>query len=73
MKTTFSITSFFYPYGDGKSNRKVFQRKFYHSEFSDRDQIKNFFDTVINNRPTSYYGEKIIKFKSYIKTKPFII
>lgn len=57
--------------GDGKSTRKVFKRVFYHST-NDRDQVQNFFDTVINNT-TSYYGEKIIKFAPYKRTKSFII
>lgn len=69
---TFSITAFFDPMGDGKSKRKVFNRNFYHSD-NDRDQIQDFFDTVINPDKTTYYREKVIKFALFKKTKPFVI
>ncbi len=68
---TFSITTFFDPMGDGKSARKVFKRNFYHSN-NDREQIQDFTDTVLN-ASNSYYGERLLKFKDYKKTKPFII
>jgi hypothetical protein len=70
-KITFSLTSFFDPMGDGKTARKVFKRSFYHST-NDRESIKNFVDTVLN-ASNSYYGEKLLKFKNYKKTKSFII
>lgn len=71
MKTTFSITSFFDPMGDGKSERKVFKRNFYHSD-SDKQSITNFVATVLN-ASNSYYGERVLRFKAYKITKPFII
>ena len=67
MITTFSITTFFDPYGDGKSERKVFSRKFYHTEKSEAD-IKAIFPD--NGK---YYGEIRLIFKSYKKTTLFVL
>ena len=70
MKTKFSVVSFFDPYGDGKSTRKVFKREFFESDLP-QDQILEFF--LKQNEKANYYSEKIISFKNYKKTKPFIL
>ena len=68
MKTTFSTIRYFDPMGDGKSERKVLKREFYHSNKSKAD-IQTYFDSL--NKSTGYYSAISIVFKPYLKTKLF--
>lgn len=62
---TFSVTHFFDPYGDGKSARKVLKREFFHTCKTPDEIRANFPDNG------KYYGEKLLKFKPYRRTKNF--
>lgn len=67
---TFSATSFFDPYGDGKSERKVFKRTFFHTTKTKQEVEKIFADFNAGK----YYSALRINFpkKPYIvKTKNF--
>jgi hypothetical protein len=65
-ETSFSITSYFDPYGDGKSDRKLFSRKFFKSNYS-KETIESIH--LIINRDRSYYDSTIINFKQYKSAK----
>lgn len=60
---TFSVTDFFDPYGDGKSDRKVLSRKFYHTDKTKQD-IEAFFKIRLDQ----YYNGVRLNFKPYKKT-----
>jgi hypothetical protein len=62
--TTFSVISYFDPYGDGKSSRKVFSRQFFHTEKTKEEILQAF-----ENRINKYYGGVDLRFKPYKKTK----
>lgn len=66
MQTTFSIIRYFDPMGDGKSDRKVLKREFFHSDKS-KSEIQAYFDNL--NKSTGYYSKITIVFKPYKKTK----
>lgn len=58
---TFSVTSYFDPYGDGKSTRRVFSRKFYKTKQSKHEIQELFYK---KNRYCDYYSEQLINFPS---------
>lgn len=61
----FCITSYFDPYGDKKSNRKLFKREFYRSSSKLRYELE---EIVYNhNNKVEYYDQIRISFprKSY--------
>jgi len=62
---TFSTTTFFDPFGDGKSVRKVFKRRFYHTDKT-KQEIENLF------KSEGYFNEVVLTFKDYKRTKEFI-
>jgi len=65
---TFSIISYFDPYGDSKSDKKVFKRHFFNSNLT-RDELSQLVLSTNYNR--TYYRQIDIIFKNYKKTKPF--
>jgi len=68
MKLTFSVTSYFDPFGDEKSDRKILKREFYITDKSEQE-ITDYFDNYNSNR--DYYHNVTIKFKPYKRTKNF--
>lgn len=66
--TTFSITSYYDPYGDGKSDRKVARRTFYHTNGS-VDEVKAYVNKY--NITADYYNHLSLVFKPYKRTKEF--
>lgn len=61
----FRVDTYFDPYGDGKSKRKLFKREFFYS-FRCYQEILNRFDTK------KYYGSEVIfAIKPYQKAKNF--
>ncbi len=58
---TFSVTKFYDPFGDAKSTRKVFTRKFYAIEKSEIDC--NEIQKIIEHE--GYYNEVRVEFKPY--------
>lgn len=65
-QTTFSIESYFDPYGDGKSDKKLFKRKFYNTKLSG-DSLKKIH--VVINKNRNYYSTTFLKIKPYKKTQ----
>lgn len=65
MKTKFSIISYFDPYGDMKSTRKVFSRKNYESEKS-LDEIKAIIEKY--NDGKYYNAVEVGNFDNRVKT-----
>jgi hypothetical protein len=64
MKTQFSIISYFDPYGDMKSNRKVHSRKNFESLKSLED-VKKIVERYSNGR--YYNGVEVAKFDNRVK------
>ena len=67
MKTTFCIISFFDPYGDRKSTRKIFKRRFFHTEKSKEEVIEKY--ASLTSEHADYYGGVNLKFAPYKRTK----
>lgn len=63
---TFSITSYFDPYGDKKSTRKVFKRRFFKT-MKTKEEIIQLFKK--KNESRDYYSELTLNFPS----KPYKI
>ncbi len=58
-KTTFRVTTYFDPYGDGKSQPEVHRRYYYYSYLS-KSEIMYYFDK--RNAVSNYYRQVDIKF-----------
>lgn len=58
---TFSVTSYFDPYGDKKSTRKVFKRRFYKTKKT-KEEINRLFNK--KNESRGYYSEETLNFPS---------
>ena len=65
MKTQFSIISYFDPYGDMKSNRKVYSRKNFESEKS-LDEVKAIIEKYSDGQ--YYNGVEVASFDNRSKT-----
>jgi hypothetical protein len=60
---TFKITDYFDPYGDGKSVKKKYSSKYFHSETLSEEQVKNRIHNY--NDRMDYYGKVDVKFSNY--------
>lgn len=61
---TFSVTRYFDPYGDGRSEHKFFDRKF-HRTYLSEDEVRERY------REESYYHGVTLVFKPYKRTTLF--
>jgi shikimate kinase len=71
--TTFSITFYYDPFGDGKSKRRILKRSFFHSEKPEqeiRDIFKKRYSQYGQFAQPRYLAPEII-FKYYKKTNLF--
>lgn len=61
----FRVDTYFDPYGDGKSDRKLLNRKFYYS-------FKTYDEIIARFHSTKYYGSEVtFSEKSYKKARQF--
>lgn len=61
----FRVDIYFDPYGDGKSARKLFKRKFFYS-------FKTYQEIIERFHSTKYYGSEVVfSEKNYIKATQF--
>lgn len=67
---TFSVTSYYDPYGDKKSPRVVYKREFYKTKKT-QEEITRIFN--MKNESRSYYGALTLSFPSrpYKRVKDF--
>ena len=67
---TFSVTSYYDPYGDKKSQRAVYKREFYKTKKT-QEEITRIFK--MKNESRSYYGALTLRFpsKPYRRVKDF--
>ena len=63
-KITFSVLTFFDPFGDGKSTRKKRTLKYYQTENYTLSELQNKFD-LLREANTSYYGEQIFSITNH--------
>lgn len=63
-KTTFSITSYFDPYGDLKSTRKFFKREKFITSLS-KEEVKSIIENYNSN--ADYYSEVTVTFGEHKK------
>lgn len=65
---TFKVVSYYDPYGDKKSNRKVFSRRYYQTKKT-KKEIMDIFNK--RNEVLTYYSQEIVIFplKPYITKK----